>query len=136
MLIVLITSLPEVLSSRRPIKGKTRETENIPSPPINDKPNAPLSGMFSDIYANVVGQKNVIPIAKIPADKNMNIPDENESNCKPAKEKIEENNNIPQVEIFLDISPANALPMIMTPLINANTSNAFTPVSLSNDSIL
>ena len=54
----------------------------------------------------------------------------------PALEKIEENNNIPQVEIFLDISPANALPMIMTPLINANSSNAFTPVSLSNDSIL
>ena len=42
-------SEPVVLASiNLPICGKTKETDNIPAPPINDKPKAPLSGIFSE----------------------------------------------------------------------------------------
>ena len=47
--------------------GSTIETENIPIPPINESPNAPVSGKFSATNANIVGQKKQMPIAKTPA---------------------------------------------------------------------
>ena len=78
----------------------------------------------------------MIPIANIPAEINTSMPDESERSCKPINEKIEESSNIPEVEIFLDTSPANALPIIIIPFMNARTNKAFTPVSLNKDSIL
>ena len=78
----------------------------------------------------------MIQIANIPAEINTSMPDESERSCKPINEKIEESSNIPEVEIFLDTSPANALPIIIIPFMNASTNKAFTPVSLNKDSIL
>ena len=47
-----------------PIIGIASEDENMPAPPINDKPKAPVSGRYSDTKPSIVGQKKQIPAAK------------------------------------------------------------------------
>lgn len=127
--------MPTELSKKRPIRGNIRDTESIPNPPINDIPNAPLSGIFSEMKARVVGQKKVIPTANTPAAINTKDPDELASNCNPMNANNEERKSMPVVLIFMAIGPAKARPIIMIPLMKAKTKSALTPVSLSNDSI-
>lgn len=70
----LATSIPSVmafafaLSSHFPITGKINETENIPAPPINESPNAPVFGKYSDTNPSIVGQKKQMPIANMAAE--------------------------------------------------------------------
>src|SRR6188474_1162832 len=67
------TSLPAAtaasfaLSNHFPITGNTSETENIPAPPINDNPSAPVLGKYSETNPNIVGQKKQIPAANTAA---------------------------------------------------------------------
>ena len=69
----LTTSFPELtaasfaLSNHLPIAGSIKETENIPAPPISDKPKAPVFGRYSETKPNMVGQKKQIPTAKTAA---------------------------------------------------------------------
>jgi len=135
VLMVWITCIPFELSRNRPITGSTIETDKLPSPPIIESPKAPLSGMFSEINASVVGQKKVTPMAKTPAAIKINIPDALARSCNPINENNAENHNIPVVLIFLEIGPAKYRPIIIKPLINASTRSALTPVSLSSDSM-
>ena len=123
------------LSKNRPSNGSIKDTDSIPSPPITDIPKAPLSGMFSEMKAKVVGQKKVMPMEKRPAAKNTLKSSVFASICRPINANIEEVNNIPVVFNFAAIGPANARPMIIIPFIKANTNSAFTPVSLNKDSM-
>src|SRR6478735_5517347 len=61
------TAAPFALSNQLPIIGNTNDTENIPAPPINDNPNAPVFGKYSDTKPSIVGQKKQIPAAKTAA---------------------------------------------------------------------
>src|SRR3982751_2132121 len=47
-----------------PMIGITSDVENIPAPPINDKPSAPVLGKYSETKPSIVGQKKQIPAAK------------------------------------------------------------------------
>ena len=115
--------------------GSTMDTDSMPSPPMIDRPSAPLSGSRSEMSASVVGQKNVIPTANTAAATNTKLPDAFASSCSPMNEKIAENHSIPGVLIRAAIEPAIARPIIMMPLMNASTSSALTPVADSRDSI-
>src|SRR5215831_11653051 len=61
------TAVCFALSNHFPMIGNTRETENIPAPPINDNPNAPVFGKYSDTNPSIVGQKKQIPAANTAA---------------------------------------------------------------------
>src|SRR5579871_2326337 len=50
-----------------PIKGIMIAVENMPAPPINDKPNAPVLGKYSETKPSMVGQKKQTPAAKTKA---------------------------------------------------------------------
>ena len=54
-------------SNNLPIIGTTSDTENIPAPPINDKPRAPVFGKYSETKPSMVGQKKQMPAAKMNA---------------------------------------------------------------------
>ncbi len=76
----LATSLPAIradslaLSNHLPMIGNISEVENIPAPPINDKPNAPVLGRYSETNPSIVGQKKQIPTAKTAAAPNAAYP--------------------------------------------------------------
>ena len=44
--------------------GITSEEENIPAPPINERPRAPVLGKYSETNPSMVGQKKQMPAAK------------------------------------------------------------------------
>ena len=70
----LLQLLPFCLVKPFPITGNINETENIPAPPINDKPNAPVFGKYSETNPSIVGQKKQIPAAKTAAAPNAAYP--------------------------------------------------------------
>src|SRR4051812_40732398 len=47
-----------------PMIGIIKEVENIPAPPISDKPKAPVLGKYSETKPSIVGQKKQMPAAK------------------------------------------------------------------------
>ena len=47
-----------------PMIGMISDVENIPAPPINDKPKAPVFGKYSETKPSMVGQKKQMPAAK------------------------------------------------------------------------
>src|SRR5436190_21497738 len=57
-----------------PIIGIIKEVENMPAPPINDKPNAPVFGRYSETNPSIVGQKKQMPAAKTKAAPNAAYP--------------------------------------------------------------
>src|SRR5690349_16959538 len=61
-------------SNHLPIIGITNEVENIPAPPINERPSAPVLGKYSDTKPSIVGQKKQIPAAKTNAAPNAAYP--------------------------------------------------------------
>ena len=63
----LVTAAVFALSNHLPITGIIKAVENIPAPPINDKPKAPVLGRYSETKPSIVGQKKQIPIAKTKA---------------------------------------------------------------------
>ena len=93
MLMIRIASDPGALSMIRPMTGSTRDTENMPSPPMIDRPKAPLCGRFSEMNDNVVGQKNVIPSPNTPAAMKTKSPVAVVRSHSPANEKTAENSN-------------------------------------------
>ena len=52
------------LSYHLPISGITSDEENMPAPPISERPSAPVFGRYSDTNPSMVGQKKQIPAAK------------------------------------------------------------------------
>src|SRR5665647_2377533 len=50
-----------------PIIGTMRDVENMPAPPIIERPSAPVSGRYSDTNPSIVGQKKQTPSAKTKA---------------------------------------------------------------------
>src|SRR4051812_20971698 len=50
-----------------PISGRISETENIPAPPISERPSAPDLGTYSATKPSIVGQKKQIPAANTSA---------------------------------------------------------------------
>ncbi len=95
------TSVPELtaaafaLSNHLPITGNTKETENIPAPPINDKPNAPVFGRYSDTKPSIVGQKKQIPTANTAAAPTAAAPLEILKRYNPMAANREENISMP-----------------------------------------
>src|SRR5688500_17116486 len=55
------------LSYHLPMIGSISAVENIPAPPIKDKPNAPVLGRYSETNPSIVGQKKQIPTANTAA---------------------------------------------------------------------
>src|SRR5690349_12053464 len=55
------------LSYHPPINGITNEVENIPAPPIKERPRAPVLGKYSETKPSIVGQKKQMPAAKTSA---------------------------------------------------------------------
>src|SRR5215469_8117929 len=61
------TAVALKLSYHLPINGITSEVENIPAPPINERPSAPVLGKYSETNPSIVGQKKQMPAAKTKA---------------------------------------------------------------------
>src|SRR5579863_3606285 len=83
------------LSNHFPIRGRTREVENMPAPPISDSPRAPVFGRYSDTNPSMVGQKKQIPAAKTSAAPKALAPLALLSNTRPIAAKMAEKINIP-----------------------------------------
>ena len=88
-------SLALALSRMFPIMGNTIETDSIPAPPMIESPKAPLSGIYSATNDSIVGQKNVMPTAKMAAAKKVMDPLVSVNNQSPKNAKTAENSNIP-----------------------------------------
>ena len=82
-------------SSHLPITGKINDTENIPAPPINERPSAPDLGTYSDTKPSIVGQKKQIPTAKTAAAPKAAYPLNLLNNNKPIPANKAEKINIP-----------------------------------------
>src|SRR5215207_6903980 len=106
------------LSYHLPITGNIKETENIPAPPINDRPKAPVLGKYSDTKPSMVGQKKQIPIAKIKAAPKAATPLALLNSIKPMHANKAENINMPLGFNRCTTGPAKERPRAMMPFIN------------------
>src|SRR5579872_6118395 len=78
-----------------PIRGRIREVENMPAPPISESPIVPVLGRYSDTNPSMVGQKKHIPAAKTSAAPKALAPLALLSNTRPISAKRAENINKP-----------------------------------------
>ena len=83
------------LSYQCPIMGTMREVENIPAPPIIERPSAPVSGRYSDTKPSIVGQKKQTPNAKTKAAAKAAGPLTMLNNISPIPANSEEKINMP-----------------------------------------
>lgn len=119
------------LSNHLPITGNTSETENIPAPPINDNPNAPVLGRYSDTKPSIVGQKKQMPAAKTAAAPKAAYPLDLLKRNKPIPENNAENINMPLGFSRCTIGPANERPTAIMPFIKTRINIPETPAPLN-----
>jgi hypothetical protein len=52
------------LSYHFPIRGSMSEVENMPAPPINERPSAPVFGKYSETNPTWLARRNKYPLQK------------------------------------------------------------------------